>query len=142
MPYDFQPSGITFSPPMTLVWNYDPATLQAGASETSLQVAFYDSATSSWVVLPGVVDVVNHTITASVGHFTTFAVMVSQPTPTPSPTPTVVPTPTPTPTPTSTPEPSENNGGGIDWWVWLLIVLAGVVVLGIVWQWQKSRGSV
>ena len=136
MPYDFQPSGITFNPPITLVWNYDPATLQAGVSETSLEVAFYDSVTSSWVVLPdAVVDITNHTITASVGHFTTFAVMAPQPTPTPTPAPTITPSPTPAPTPT----PTEGDGGGIDWWVWLLIGLGAVVVLGIGWFWYSSR---
>ena len=137
LPYDFDPSGITFNPPITLVWSYGQATLLEGVDEASLQVEFYNTTTSRWEVLYSVVDVDNHKITAKVSHFTTFAVMAPLPTPTPSPTPTVVPT--PTPTPTSTPEPPESNGGGIDWWVWLLIGLAGVVVIGVFWLWQRSR---
>jgi hypothetical protein len=86
--YDFEPSGTTFNPPITLDWNYDPAALPSGTSETDLQVSFFDSATSSWIGVPVVVDTVNHKITATVSHFTTFALMAPVPAPTPTPTPT------------------------------------------------------
>ncbi len=59
------------------------------------------------------------------------------PTPTPTPTPTAMPTetpsasPSPTPSASSTPAPlPASSNGGLPWWVWLLIILAVIVILG------------
>ena len=147
--YTFEPSGLTFNPPMTLVSRYDPATLPEGVNEEDLQLAFYNTATSSWETLTGEVDTVNHKITANVAHFTTFAVIAPLPTPIPTPTttPTIAatPTPTPTPTPTISPTPTPSKSGnhhhGLRWWMWLMIVIGILLVLAVVWLWPppKSR---
>jgi len=70
--YDFGPDGATFDPPLTLTYTYDPEALPDVAD---LFLAYYDEATSGWVELPCTVDPVTHTITASVAHFTTFAII-------------------------------------------------------------------
>ena len=95
--YDYKPDGATFIPPITMTLKYDPGKVPAGFDESKLVIAFYDTATSMWVVYPSVVDTVNHTITARISHFTLFAVYAAAPAATPTPTPTIAPTPTPTP---------------------------------------------
>jgi hypothetical protein len=117
--YDYQPDGATFSPPITLTITYDPGLLPAGFDESKLVIAFYDTATSMWVVYPSVVDTVNHTITAQISHFTQFAVYAAALAVTP--TPTVAPTPTPTPTPAA---------GQLNTWVIIGSVIA-VIVIGL-----------
>jgi hypothetical protein len=60
-------------PPITFTWTYDPAALPAGVAEEDLDIAYYDTATGTWLALHGTVDTTTHTITALVSHFTTFA---------------------------------------------------------------------
>jgi len=81
--YDFDPAGATFDPPLTLEYTYDPDTLPEGVAEEDLVIAYYDEATGEWVELDCVVDTVNNTITASVPHFTTFAIIGRVPAPAP-----------------------------------------------------------
>jgi hypothetical protein len=100
---------------MTL--KYDPGKVPAGFDESKLVIAFYDTETSKWVVYPSVVDTVNHTITAQIGHFTLFAVYAAAPAATP--TPTIAPTPTPTP-----------GAGETNTWVIIGSVIA-VIVIGL-----------
>ena len=73
--YDFGPDGIIFDPPITLTWSYDPNDIPGGVAEEDLLLAWYDEAGDKWVELDGVVDTENNTITASIEHFTTFAIM-------------------------------------------------------------------
>ncbi|GAG99655.1 unnamed protein product, partial [marine sediment metagenome] len=73
--YDFGPDGATFDPAITLEFTYDPDALPEGVAEEDLFVAYYDEATSGWVEVDSVVDTENNTITASVAHFTTFAII-------------------------------------------------------------------
>ena len=56
--YDFQPSGATFEPPITLTFSYDPADLPEGVAEGDLILAFYDEATGKWIELEGCVEVI------------------------------------------------------------------------------------
>ena len=75
--YDFGPDGATFDPAITLTFSYDPEALPEGVAEEDLVLAYYDEDTGEWVELPCVVDTVNNIITASVPHFTTFAIIGS-----------------------------------------------------------------
>jgi len=81
--YDFGPAGATFDPAISLTWSYDPDALPEGVAEADLVLAYYDEEATEWVELDGVVDTVNNTITASVAHFTTFAIIGSVTPPTP-----------------------------------------------------------
>ena len=71
--YDFQPSGATFEPPVTLTFSYDPADIPEGIAEEDLVIAYYDQKAGKWVNLEGTVDPGRNTITASISHFTAFA---------------------------------------------------------------------
>ena len=118
LPYDFSPAGATFEPPITFTWSYDPDTLPEGVTEDNLVLAYYID--GEWIELECVVNPDNNTITASVSHFTTFAIIgtftpVSEPIIEPELAPVVVPSPVapiaptlavvPTPLPTSPEQP-------------------------------------
>ncbi len=90
--YDFGPDGATFDPPITLIFSYDPNDIPEGVAEEDLVIAMWDEEAGEWVELDGVVDTVNNTITASVSHFTTFAIIGKVPAAPPEEeVPTVVP---------------------------------------------------
>ena len=73
--FDIQPSGSTFSSDITITVPYDPGNIPAGSSP---YIAWYNPATGQWEQLHTVsIDTVNHTITASVDHFSTFAILAN-----------------------------------------------------------------
>ena len=82
--YDFGPSGATFDPPITLEFTYDPDTTPEGVNEQDLVLAYYDENAGEWVELECTVDTATHTITASVPHFTTFAIIGNEVPPEPA----------------------------------------------------------
>ncbi|MBA7507643.1 hypothetical protein ES706_06363 [subsurface metagenome] len=84
--YDFGPDGATFDPAITLTWTYDPDDLPQDVAEEDLVIAYYDQAAGEWVEVDCVVDTENNTITASVEHLTTFAI-IGTVTPAPPPPP-------------------------------------------------------
>ncbi|MBA7645971.1 hypothetical protein ES703_53732 [subsurface metagenome] len=73
--YDFQPSGATFEPPITLTFNYDPGDIPDGIAEGDLVLAYYDEAAGEWVNLGGTVSTGLNTITVLISHFTAFAIL-------------------------------------------------------------------
>ena len=85
--YDFGPDGVIFDPPITLTWSYDLETLP---EDVDLVIAYYDEVNEEWVWVPCEVDTENNIITASVAHFTTFAIIAvpaELPLPPPPPAP-------------------------------------------------------
>ena len=73
--YDLGPDGATFDPAITLNWNYDPDALPEGVAEEDLVIDCYDEEAGEWEECPSTVDLVTHTVTASVSHFTCFAII-------------------------------------------------------------------
>jgi len=73
--YDFGPDGATFDPAITVEYTYDPDEVPEGVAEEDLVIAFYDEDIGEWVECPCTVDTETHTITASVSHFTCFAII-------------------------------------------------------------------
>jgi hypothetical protein len=105
LPYDGEPSGVTFAPPITMVWEYSDSDVPLGVNEEDLTVAYYDEALGQWVILPCVVNPETNTITVQISHFTDFIIIVpltTTPT-TPSQTATTSPATTPTSSATATP---------------------------------------
>jgi len=93
--YDFQPSGITFSQPVSLTLGYDVNDLPEDVASVAL--AYYTTETG-WVELEAESDVVAEVgkLTAPVEHFTLFAVLASvSPPPPPAPAPPPPPAPVP-----------------------------------------------
>jgi hypothetical protein len=108
--FDLGPQGATFDSPITLIFEYDPTQFPADLDQSSLVISWYDADNQEWVNLESVVDTVNHTVSASITHFSVFAIMMpvlaKEPTQTPAvPTMTAEPTQT-TAIPTMTTEPT------------------------------------
>ena len=164
MACSFGPDGATFDPPIVLTFDYTPADIPENTDEENLVIAFYDSSVGEWVILDSEVDTVNHTITASVSHFTTFAILVPQvesappetppstlpdsdseeaPTPTPAPSPSEPESPTtPEPAPeeplvSTTPSASEESESTTGWNLYIIIpaVIVGGIVIALLARW-------
>ena len=77
IPYKLGPPGATFSPPMTIEFTVDPATLPPGVAVEDLVLAYYNETLvpPAWVELPTTYDPATNTFTAEVEHFTTFAII-------------------------------------------------------------------
>jgi hypothetical protein len=72
IPFDFQPTGASFNPPITITFKYDLAQLPAGADPRNLFIAYWNVATSAWITLPSVVDTAAGTVSAQVDHFSIY----------------------------------------------------------------------
>ena len=103
--YDFGPDGATFDPPITFTWRYDPDALPEGVAEEDLVIAYYDEDAGEWIECPCTCDLEAHCITASVSHFTCFAI-TGFITPPPAPAPPPVPAPVPPAPPPAPPPPA------------------------------------
>ncbi len=73
--YNFGPDGTIFAPPITLEFNYAPSDIPAGIDEEALVIAYYDKDTVMWVELESTVNRATKTTTASISHFTAFAIL-------------------------------------------------------------------
>jgi hypothetical protein len=72
--YDLGPSGTAFPTPVTVTTKYNPAALPAGAVAT--QLAMFTVANGAWTAVPGsTVNAAANTVTASLSHFSTYAVL-------------------------------------------------------------------
>ena len=146
--YDFGPDGATFDPPITFTWSYDPDDIPEDVAEGDLVIAYYDEDAEEWVELEGVVDTVNNTITASVPHFTCFAIIARAAPPpvvAPAPPPEVAPAPPAPPAPPVAPPPPPpaplpEVGPAINWFlIGGLIAGVVVVVLLVYFLWIRRR---
>jgi len=84
--YDLRPGRASFSQPVTIIWNYNPADLPPELDETDLVVACYDDEASKWEELLSITDSKTDTITAFVDHFGIIAILAHNPPP-PTPAP-------------------------------------------------------
>jgi hypothetical protein len=69
--YECSPSGATFAPAITLTFTLTEEEWEA--LDGDLSVRFYDDETDAWVELPVTIDAATHTVTATVSHFSVFA---------------------------------------------------------------------
>jgi parallel beta-helix repeat protein len=76
--YETGPDGATFSPPIDLVMEYDPADLPEGVDVSGLVIKEYSTTLPRWVSLPSEVNMETHTVTAKVEHFTVFALFAEK----------------------------------------------------------------
>jgi len=72
--YNFLPSDAKITPSSIVRLQYDPKLIPPDVLETSLQVAYFDTAKNKWVSLPSEVDVNNHFITTPISSFAFYAV--------------------------------------------------------------------
>jgi hypothetical protein len=93
--YNFLPSDAKISPSSIVRFQYDPTLIPPDVSETSLQVAYFDTVNNKWVSLPSDIDTNNHFVTAQITSFDFYAVTYGVKNMAAAPT-TVVPSVTPT----------------------------------------------
>jgi len=101
--YDFKPDGTIFSSALQITLEYDISQLPSGQQPV---IAYYDEAAGEWFFLIGEVDPDAGTITFSVAHFTTYALMG----------------------PSATPAEQE----GIPIWIWIVIGFVYLLALVLV----------
>ena len=73
--YEITPAGTTFEPEATLVFEYETAGLPANVSEDMLYIALWDPAARTWTDLEGDVNPGTNTVTISIEHLSTYALM-------------------------------------------------------------------
>ena len=72
LPYEVEPSGATFDPPITITWHYDQTELPPGVAEEDLVIAYLSDG-GKWIEIPSDVDYEEDEITAEISHLTIFA---------------------------------------------------------------------
>jgi hypothetical protein len=73
--YELLPNGTQFINDITLAIHYDPDEITSlNIDESTLEIVYYDTIIQDWKSIGGSVDFVNHIVTATVNHFTTFGV--------------------------------------------------------------------
>jgi len=73
--YEIGPDCATFHPPISLTISYEESLIPGGIAEEKLVTVMLDRATDSWSELASVVDPETNTITATVEHFSAFAIL-------------------------------------------------------------------
>ncbi len=128
------PAGATFNPSARLTFSFTEAewnTLMAQAHNTpgQLVVKWFDSAKGSWVNVPTTVNEGARTLTATVSHFSIYAVFTdtAEPSVVPTPTPvtppvTLVSTPVVTPDVPVAPEP-------VSEFPWVYVIIGVVIII-------------
>jgi len=102
--YDFSPDGATFDPGIEFKYTFDPEDIP---EDVELVIAYYDEEAGAWEYVD--CEVEDNTITASIEHFTCFAIIAraaAPPPPAPAPPPEVAPAPPAPPAPPVPPPPA------------------------------------
>jgi VCBS repeat-containing protein len=73
--YEIGPSGTTFTPSATLVFEYLAYMLPEGIPEDNLFIALWDLDTMEWVALDSIVNTASNTVLVSVEHLSIYALM-------------------------------------------------------------------
>ncbi|MES0491256.1 MAG: FG-GAP-like repeat-containing protein [Leptospirales bacterium] len=72
--YELLPDGTLFNGDITITMNYDPAEVTTlGLDASTLEMLYYDDIQQDWVSIGGTVNLASNTVTATVNHFTPFA---------------------------------------------------------------------
>jgi phosphodiesterase/alkaline phosphatase D-like protein len=85
--YEVTPAGATFNPAISLTISYDASKISDNIDIDNLTLAVYNTAKSQWDIIQSVVNKTDHTVTASIIHFSQYVILGKN-----TPPPTVVPT--------------------------------------------------
>ncbi len=73
MTYDLAPDSVTFSPPLTLIFNYNSAELPIDIDLNSLVIAKYDKHNKTWQTCQSIHDKPGSRVITNVDHFSKYA---------------------------------------------------------------------
>lgn len=141
------PAGATFSPAIDLTFTLDNDQWarvldKADGRVDTLVVKWYNPLTEVWEHVPTTIDAVQHTVTASVSHFSIFGLFSDTAVETPvtqEPTtpPTTVTPATTVSTTTTTTTPTPSGGEGFPW-LWVLVIIVIILVaVGVYFYLQR-----
>jgi hypothetical protein len=85
--YEVTPAGATFNPAISLTISYDASKISDNIDIDNLTLAVYNTAKSQWDIIQSVVNKTDHSVTASISHFSQYVILGKN-----LPPPTVVPT--------------------------------------------------
>jgi iron complex transport system substrate-binding protein len=71
--YCLEPQGATFNPAIKLTYKYDPADVPEDVAVDTMNLAYEEN--GAWIQIEGTLNTSDHTITTSVDHFSTFALV-------------------------------------------------------------------
>ena len=71
---DFGTEGLQFNVPVRVTMSYRDADL-SGVNESNIAMAWYNDRAERWDVIDCKLDIVNKTVTASVNHFSAYALI-------------------------------------------------------------------
>ena len=127
------PAGATFNPSARLTFSFTEAewnTLMAQADNTpgQLVVKWYDNANGNWVDIPTTINEGAQTLTATITHFSIFAVFTDTAEPSVTPTPVVTPVVTPVATPDVTPD-TPVAPEPVSEFPWVYVIIGVVIII-------------
>ncbi len=73
--YNFDPSGATFTPSMTITLYHAGSMIPEGVAEEELILAYYNEELGEWVNLTSYVDTQANSVTTEISHLTSFAIL-------------------------------------------------------------------
>jgi len=110
--FKFEPDGATFDPETSITIKYSQSDIPKGVKENRLEIAALDTSTLQWQILNSDVNAGANTITFSTGHLSVYALL----------------------------SPPASGSTGI--WLWIVIGLAVVAVLGlIIFIYKRRQGK-
>jgi hypothetical protein len=124
--FEFDPSGATFDPGITINIKFDPADVAPGQTAV---IAYYNEATGEWQFLEGTVTEDGQAV-FTLEHCSIYGVLAAV-------------APAPPVTPTATPAVIPSDGGGMSTGVIIAIVILVLAVVGmiILFMMKRGRGS-
>jgi hypothetical protein len=72
--FDFTPNGATFSPPITVIFKYNPDQFPKKIDVNKLSLFRFDSEQNDWVKCDYTLDVNSQQLTANISHFSIYAI--------------------------------------------------------------------
>jgi hypothetical protein len=108
--YELSPSGATFSQPIDITINYDPADLPKSPEQLALKMYSFNNAPDEWEEIPCLVDIGKNTVSISTNHLSIYVLSAA---------PLEDPAPTPQDSPMSAPTSSAQHSN----WILLILIL-------------------
>jgi hypothetical protein len=127
--YQLSPDGATFSQPIDITINYNPADLPKAPEQSALKMYSFDNAPDEWKEIPCLVDIGINTVSLSINHLSIYVLSVA---------PLEDPAPTPQDSPMSDPTSSAQHSN----WILLILILPAASLMFFIYalvRWWRGN---
>ena len=127
--YKLSPDGATFSQPIDISINYDPADLPKSPDQLALKIYSFDNVREEWNEMPCLVDIGINTVSLSIHHLSIYVLSAA---------PLEDPAPTPQDSPMSAPTSSAQHSN----WILLILILPAASLMFIIYalvRWWRGN---